>query len=260
MCKVFYEDGGGKIMAIGGLCGAKIGLKKVMIKGGNYLCYDCVKAAGFYPLTWTGNMKTSLSEIQIRINGSNDTTNTTEMTVTQSIGNIFMVDEQNHLWRTQDQFGLHKSTIHRFEDIIDYELLEDGDLQTKGGLGSALAGGLTFGAAGAIVGASVGKKKTTSNCSSISIKITLKSMNAPVENVNLLQMKVSKTSAAYKKAFAQAQEILSLLKIMTSSAKKHEVFETAASAADEILKFKNLLDAGIITQEEFEKKKQQLLG
>lgn len=96
-------------MAIGGLCGAKIGLKKVMIKGGNYLCYDCVKAAGFYPLTWTGNMKTSLSEIQIRINGSNDTTNTTEMTVTQSIGNIFMVDEQNHLWRTQDQFGLHKS-------------------------------------------------------------------------------------------------------------------------------------------------------
>ena len=85
-------------------------------------------------------------------------------------------------------------------------------------------------------------------------------MNAPVENVNLLQMKVSKTSAAYKKAFAQAQEILSLLNIMTSSEKKHEVFETAASAADEILKFKNLLDAGIITQEEFEKKKQQLLG
>ena len=32
------------------------------------------------------------------------------------------------------------------------------------------------------------------------------------------------------------------------------------SAADEILKFKNLADAGIITQEEFEQKKQQLLG
>ena len=193
-------------------------------------------------------MKTSLSKIQNRINGSNDTTNITEMTVTQSIGNIFMADEQNHLWRIQDQFGLHKSTIHRFEDIIDYELLEDGDLQTKGGLGSALAGGLAFGAAGAIVGTSVGKK------------ITLNSMNAPVENINLLQMKVSKTSAAYKKAYAQAQEVLSLLKIITSSAKKNEAAETATSVADEILKFKNLLDAGIITQEEFEKKKQQLLG
>lgn len=28
-------------MAVCGICGAKIGLKKVMIQGGNYLCYDC---------------------------------------------------------------------------------------------------------------------------------------------------------------------------------------------------------------------------
>ena len=32
------------------------------------------------------------------------------------------------------------------------------------------------------------------------------------------------------------------------------------SAADEILKFKNLLDQGIINQEEFDKKKKELLG
>ena len=32
------------------------------------------------------------------------------------------------------------------------------------------------------------------------------------------------------------------------------------SAADEILKFKQLLDSGIITQEEYESKKKQLLG
>ena len=35
---------------------------------------------------------------------------------------------------------------------------------------------------------------------------------------------------------------------------------TVVSAADEILKFKQLLDAGIITQEEFDAKKKQLLG
>lgn len=34
----------------------------------------------------------------------------------------------------------------------------------------------------------------------------------------------------------------------------------SGSAADEILKFKGLLDAGAITQEEFEAKKKQLLG
>ena len=32
------------------------------------------------------------------------------------------------------------------------------------------------------------------------------------------------------------------------------------SAADEILKYKQLLDAGVITQEEFDKKKAELLG
>ena len=30
--------------------------------------------------------------------------------------------------------------------------------------------------------------------------------------------------------------------------------------ADDIIKFKNLLDAGVITQEEFDTKKKQLLG
>ena len=36
--------------------------------------------------------------------------------------------------------------------------------------------------------------------------------------------------------------------------------QSNASAADEILKFKQLMDAGVITSEEFENKKKQLLG
>lgn len=36
--------------------------------------------------------------------------------------------------------------------------------------------------------------------------------------------------------------------------------EAQPSAADEIIKFKQLLDAGILTQEEFDAKKKQLLG
>jgi len=36
--------------------------------------------------------------------------------------------------------------------------------------------------------------------------------------------------------------------------------DTTSSAADEIRKYKQLADEGIITQEEFEEKKKQLLG
>lgn len=32
------------------ICGSKLGLRKVMIKNKDYLCYDCVKAAGFNPV------------------------------------------------------------------------------------------------------------------------------------------------------------------------------------------------------------------
>lgn len=39
-----------------------------------------------------------------------------------------------------------------------------------------------------------------------------------------------------------------------------EVTGSTTSAADEIIKFKNLLDMGVITQEEFDAKKKQLLG
>ncbi len=247
-------------MAVCGLCGTKLGLKKVMIKGGNYLCYDCVKKAGFHPLTWTGNMKTSLSDIQEKIAGNDEQKAIPDMKVTRTVGNVFMIDEKQRLWCIQDMFGLHKSKIYHFEDILAYELLEDGNMQTKGGLGSAVAGGIAFGSVGALVGATVGKKTTTMDCNTMRIKIALNNLNSPVEYVNLLQMKVSKKSAAYKKAYQQAQEILSVLDVLT--AKKQVVSEknTLDSVADEIVKFKHLMDAGVITQEEFDTKKKQLLG
>ena len=39
-----------------------------------------------------------------------------------------------------------------------------------------------------------------------------------------------------------------------------QVINHQVSSADEILKFKTLLDQGIINQEEFDKKKKELLG
>ena len=242
-------------MAVCSVCGAKLGFRKVMLKGMQYVCFECVKKAGYNPLTWTGNLKTSVADIQARIGLEP----VPEMVVTQSIGNIFMIDGKNGLWYAQNQFGTRRGAVHRFSDIISYELLEDGDTQTKGGLGSAVAGGLAFGPLGAIVGASAGKKTTSRICDSMRIRITLNNPAAPVEYVNLLQMRVSRKSAAYKKAYEQAQEILGVLDALTAGKQENEKTEPV-SAADEIRKFKALMDDGIITPEEFEAKKKQLLG
>lgn len=60
-----------------------------------------------------------------------------------------------------------------------------------------------------------------------------------------------------------AQNINNMIHDILLKTKKKEnvsVQNNATSVADEILKFKNLLDMGAITQEEFEKKKSELLG
>ena len=58
------------------------------------------------------------------------------------------------------------------------------------------------------------------------------------------------------------EEIAEYIKKQIEGAKrsKHTQTVVSLSSADEIKKFKELLDSGVITQEEFEAKKKQLLG
>lgn len=247
-----------------------------MVKGGEYACFDCVKAAGHNPLTWMGALKTSLEELKNSI----DTPDAMKekMTVmrhpitgkvlkqisepvfheTKSVGNFLKIDETNRLWFTGDMFGFNKSDIHSFEDILSYDILEDGETVTTGGLGSAAVGGMLFGGVGAIVGGVTGKRKTKGTCSSLQVKITLNDIQCPAVYIPLLSMKVKKESEAYRQAFQSAQEILSILEIICN--KTVAVREGDRSAADEIRKFKALLDDGVISETEFEEIKKKLLG
>lgn len=61
-----------------------------------------------------------------------------------------------------------------------------------------------------------------------------------------------------KKDFEQAKELKALIESLQNKDNQPETSST--SDADEILKFKELLDAGVITEEEFEAKKKQILG
>ena len=66
---------------------------------------------------------------------------------------------------------------------------------------------------------------------------------------------------SYKDANEYAKGVFSVLyKAFTEYKEKGENNDSSVSAADEIVKFKKLLDDGIISQEEFDAKKKQLLG
>ena len=67
-------------------------------------------------------------------------------------------------------------------------------------------------------------------------------------------------SRADDKIFKEIKDYIEAIKEKTSNNQGATIIQQAASPAEELKKFKELLDAGIITQEEFDAKKKQLLG
>lgn len=63
-----------------------------------------------------------------------------------------------------------------------------------------------------------------------------------------------------KAVCAKAHEVLNSLRNQSNAQSQTTIVNNSMSDADEILKFKKLLDSGIITQDEFDKKKKQLFG
>lgn len=98
------------------------------------------------------------------------------------------------------------------------------------------------------------------------IHISSNNINSPTEYIKFISTPVMKNSMAYKIAVKNAQEVLSMLQFICSQkesgrkddSKKESKVEL--SNADEIRQYKQLLDDGIITEEEFNVKKKQLLG
>ena len=166
------------------------------------------------------------------------------------------IDENNKLWRLP---YTSKNIIFSYDDIISYELLQNGESITKGGLGSAIVGGAMFGGAGTIVGGITGSKKTKQEISEFRIKIITRNPYQTEVYVNFVPVgKVKTGSILFMSYNDSAQRILSQLALITDSA-SNATSNSSDGIPDEIVKYKKLLDQGIITQEEFDAKKRQLL-
>ena len=177
---------------------------------------------------------------------------------TKKVQKYISFDERNKLWTISGY-----NILFKYEDILSYELLEDGESITKGGLGEALVGGALFGGAGAIVGGITGKKKTKKEINEFRIKIITRNEFYPEVYINfLIAGSIKSGSMTYKGYKDAAQKIITELTLITDSLSGNESLNDVAmiSGADEIVKYKKLFDDGIITQEEFDAQKRQLLG
>lgn len=172
---------------------------------------------------------------------------------TNRIGNYIGVDDNQKRWATYDEYGLIDA-VHDYDDVVSFELLEDGNSVAEGGIGRALVGGALFGIAGAVVGGVTGRK-TKEMCNSLKIKVTIKKTSYPTVYIPFITEPTRKDSIEFKSFSDTAQRCMSVFQLICENKKK----VSNLMAPDEIKKYKELLDSGAITQEEYEKKKAELL-
>jgi len=163
----------------------------------------------------------------------------------------------------KQEWMLHKNT-YSFSDVIECEIMENGSsiTSTKTGsmLGRAAVGKAILGPAGMLMGGATAKKKTKEVCEQLSIKITLNNLESPFKLLHLIDYPTPKDDLNYTLAYNDAQKIVRLFKVMsTCENNTQEKQETNQNPYEELKQLKELLNLGIITAEEFEQKKKELL-
>ena len=185
---------------------------------------------------------------------------------TKKFGKYLYLDENNKKLTIPQGLlikRINSQKIYNYNDIVSFELIEDGNSISEGGIGNAIVGGVLFGGIGAIVGSNTGHKYKQT-CTNLKIKITLNNINNPVEYITFINTEIKKDSQLYKNSINMAQKIISILQIICETNKNINITQPittpSISNIDEIKKYKNLLDCGAITEEEFQIKKQELLN
>lgn len=256
------------------ICGKNAGLTASRLDNGNgYLCKNCLKAAGGLG-SWIHIKSMSLGEIREQVMASSpeisreiENFNTSlSFVVSRNVDDYIQVDDANKKIRfphitTKNALNnmLNKSASkeYNFEDIVGFELIENDNSVTKGGLGAAAVGGALFGGAGAITGGIIGKKTTVGVCKNLRVKVTLRNSADPMVMIDFIQSPAKTTSQLYLRAQEDAHKVMSMLQVICDENNAQP--SQTVSVADELKKYKELLDMGAISQDEFDAQKAKLL-
>ena len=144
----------------------------------------------------------------------------------------------------QFKMNCEEPTVYKFSEIKRYEREHiAGKMETKkkGGITRAVVGGAVAGPVGALVGSG-----------------TAKTHMKEVGGTDIFRLFLSYQSIETTRVLRPSNEAIAFFdKCIDDSATNNK---KTTSEADELMKYKNLLDIGAITQEEYEMKKKELLN
>lgn len=152
-----------------------------------------------------------------------------------------------------------------YSDVVAYNPIDRGHSEKKKhGLLRAATGGILLGPAGAVVGAVTGGKHFDF-VDEVAVNISLKNGSGLAINfINRTTKRNKKVDAAY----AKCNQLCAILEGILATNKEQRVVKvenifqdnTSDDVTDQLRKLKSLVDDGILTQDEFDAKKRQILG
>ena len=186
--------------------------------------------------------------------------------------NIVEMDfDMNHKQLALYSYYETTAVILDFDEILDFEVTENGNSIISSRTGSTIAGGLLFGELGAMVGAS-GSRSIDEVCHTLKLKIYTNNISNNVVTLDFLDDKVRTESIKYDDISQVIDEMVGFLKLIKEHNRQEERKEDKNIIVEntEDIKQNNnlsslkelaeLKEKGIITQEEFEETKKKILS
>ena len=152
-----------------------------------------------------------------KLNAVGETAISSGFSKTKSAG-VLCIDEVNKKWwvvKTNAPLA-----YYNYEDILDYELVVDGEKhQSQNGVSRAIAGGLLFGGVGALVGANTAK--TRKSIKSMYINVMLK--GGDIERIPFINSETKVDSSFYNMQKDRAERATAMLANMVYEAQQIEL-------------------------------------
>ena len=158
---------------------------------------------------------------------------------------------------------IHEGEIKLFnyEDLIDFEIQENGTSIVQSKVGSTLLGGVLLGGVGALAGAN-SRKRVEEVCNTLTLKLYFNQENINYISERINKYPVYKNSIEYQNLSDKVDEIVSILKYIKMKGQKEKTKngENEKNNLYDLKELAELKEKGIITEEEFEDSKKKILS
>ncbi|MFC6179986.1 SHOCT domain-containing protein [Lactiplantibacillus daowaiensis] len=183
------------------------------------------------------------------------------------VGKVYFDDKKQQVLvkkSTAEHIFNERTLNFPYSDLESYDVIEDPTtIEKKHGVGRSIVGGLVAGPTGAVLGAFSGGKSYSAVSKVAMILYFKENYHIEATFLSTDTSTSSSTYAAVQRSIMQVGHDLDKIIADNNAGTTTQATtpsDTSNSTADDLRELKQLLDDGIITQDDFDTKKKQILG